>query len=139
MNRRDFLKRSCTACAGLALIPLASTIEGCASAAPALAIKDGELLVPLDTLGKGNSAIVKAKGLSGKLMISKRSDGSYTALELNCPHKGGPIKEKEGQLVCGWHGSAFDLEGQLLKGPSKSGLKTYPIEADGNMLRVKVG
>ncbi|MBK6341598.1 MAG: Rieske 2Fe-2S domain-containing protein [Flavobacteriales bacterium] len=138
MQRRDFLRSACQACAAMALIPVAATLEGCASTAKALTVTDGVLNVPLDALGNGNSTVVRANGLANKLMISKRSDGSYTALELNCPHKGGPIKEKEGQLVCGWHGSAFDLEGKLLKGPSKSGLKTYPVDADGSMLRVRL-
>ena len=122
----------------MALIPVAATLEGCASTAKALTVTDGVLNVPLDALGNGNSTVVRANGLANKLMVSKRSDGSYTALEVNGPHKGGPIKEKEGQLVCGWHGSAFDLEGKLLKGPSKSGLKTYPVDADGSMLRVRL-
>jgi len=138
MQRRDFLRSACQACAAVALIPMATTLEGCASAAKTLAVKNGVLDVPLESLGNGNSTVVRANGLANKLMISRRADGSFTALELVCPHKNGPIKEKEGQLVCGWHGSAFDLEGKLLKGPSKSGLKTYPVEADGSMLRVKL-
>ncbi|MBK9175301.1 MAG: Rieske 2Fe-2S domain-containing protein [Flavobacteriales bacterium] len=138
MDRRRFLRTSCQACAALAIIPVAASLEGCASTSK-LAITDGVLTMPLDNLRKDGSAIVKADGLSNKLMISKRADGSFSAVELNCPHKNGPLKEKGGQLVCDWHGSAFELDGKLLKGPSKSGLKSYPVEAEGTMLRVRVG
>lgn len=95
--------------------------------------------MPVGALGKGSSVIVKAEGLANRLMVVKRTDGSYTALELNCPHKNGPLKEKDGLLVCDWHGSAFNMDGKLLKGPSKTGLKTHPVEVDGAMLRVRVG
>lgn len=137
MQRRDFILNACRACAALALVPAAAALEGCTST-KSLAVSEGVLDVPMDVLGKGSSAVVKATGLSNKLMIVKRADGTYTALELNCPHKNGPLSEKDGQLVCDWHGSTFDMEGAVQKGPSKTGLKTYPVEAAGNVLRVKV-
>ena len=137
MDRRDFLLNACRACAAMALAPAALSLESCSST-KALAVSDGHLDVPLDSLDSRGSAIVKAQGLDNKLMIVRRADGSYTALELNCPHKGGPLQEKEGQLVCGWHGSAFDMEGALVKGPSKTGLKSYPVEVGSKGLRVKV-
>jgi nitrite reductase/ring-hydroxylating ferredoxin subunit len=59
-------------------------------------------------------------------MVVQRPDGTYTALALNCPHKNGPVKNKGGVLTCDWHGSTFDREGQVTKGPSKAGLKRYP-------------
>lgn len=138
MDRRRFLRTSCQACAALTLAPLAATLEGCASTSK-LAVADGVLAMPMDHLRKDGSAIVKADGLANKLMITKHADGSYTAVELICPHKNGPLKEKGGQLVCDWHGSTFELDGKLLKGPSKTGLKSYPVEAEGAMLRVRVG
>lgn len=138
MDRRDFLLNACRTCAALALLPAAASLEGCASSAKALAVKDGMLDVPLDSLGAAGSTVISANGLSEKLFISKRTDGGYSAVELKCPHKGGPIKEKEGQLVCGWHGSAFGMDGTLVKGPSKAGLKSYPVEVNGAMLRVRV-
>lgn len=139
MNRRDFLLNTCKACAAMALVPAAAALEGCAASGKALAVKDGLIEVPMDALGSSGTAIVKAEGIGNKLMLVRRADGSYIALELNCPHKNGPLKQQGGNLVCQWHGSTFDLDGNLLKGPSKTGLKTHPVEAVGNVLRVKVG
>lgn len=138
MQRRDFLRSACQACAALALAPVvASTLEGCASAS-GLAVENGLLKLPISTLGKGESAVVKAKGLDGKLMILKRADGTCTALELKCPHKNGPVKDKGGVLTCDWHGSTFDREGQVTKGPSKAGLKQFPVEVMGEELQVRM-
>lgn len=138
MQRRDFLRSACQACAALALAPVAaSTLESCASAG-GLAVESGLLKVPLGTLGKGDSAVVKAKGLDGKLLIVKRPDGTYTALELTCPHKNGPVKDKGGVLTCDWHGSTFDRDGQVTKGPSKAGLKRFPVDLVGEELQVRM-
>ena len=139
MDRRNFLLNTCRACAGLALAPvLGSTLESCGSSATMLTVENGYLNVPMDTFGSGNTAVVQAKELANKLMLVKRADGTYTALELNCPHKGGPLNEKNGQIDCGWHHSRFDLEGKLVNGPAKTDLKTYPAESDGKMVKVKV-
>jgi nitrite reductase/ring-hydroxylating ferredoxin subunit len=139
MDRRLFLLNTCRACAALAVAPLAASLEGCAAPAKALAVKDSFLEVPLDALGSAGSAIVKAEGLPNKLYIARRADGGYTAVELSCPHKGGPVQEKDGRLVCQWHGSTFELDGRLIKGPSKQDLKRYPVQQEGKSLRVRVG
>ncbi|HRH37481.1 MAG TPA: Rieske (2Fe-2S) protein [Flavobacteriales bacterium] len=139
MQRREFLRSACQACAALALVPVAASMEGCASSAKMMTVENGVLSVPKDTMGTGNTAIVGGQGLANKLMIVKRADGSYTALELLCPHKGGPLKEMGNELTCDWHGSRFDHEGKVLKGPSKADLKTYPVTEDGKVLKVMVG
>lgn len=138
MDRRSFLRSSCQACAAFALAPAIVSLDSCASGAKMLAVENGVLTVPMDTMGKGNTAIVSGQGLANKLMLVKRADGTYTALELLCPHKQGPLNQTADGLECEWHHSRFDLEGKVLGGPAKSNLKTYPVEADGKSLRVKV-
>lgn len=138
MDRRSFLRSSCQACAALALVPVAASLQGCASGVKMLTVENGVLTVPKDTLGTGSTAVVSGQGLANKLLIVKRADGTYTALELLCPHKGGPVKESGAGLECDWHHSRFDLEGKVLGGPAKADPKTYPVEADGKMLRVRV-
>jgi len=137
MERRQFLRQACQACAAIALVPAVASLESC-SATKALAVENGVLSVPKSAFGKGGSAIVKVVGAEDKLIVVKRPDGSYTALSLNCPHKNGPVQEKGGQLVCKWHGSTFDHEGKVLKGPSRSGRKRFPVEEAGEVLKVKV-
>lgn len=135
MDRREFLLSTCKACAAMVLVP-AAALEGCAPSGKALAVKDGVIEVPMDALGSNGTAIVKAKGIGNKLMLVKRADGSFTALELNCPHKNGPLKQQGGHLVCQWHGSRFDLEGKVQNGPAKQDLKRYTTELSGDKLRI---
>lgn len=137
MDRRDFLRNSCRACAAIALVPALASLESCAST-NALAVENGVLSVPKDTLGDGTTAIVNGQGLANKLLVVRRADGTYTALELLCPHKQGPLKEVKGGLECNWHHSRFDLEGTVLNGPAKADLRAFPVEDAGKMLRVRV-
>jgi nitrite reductase/ring-hydroxylating ferredoxin subunit len=138
MDRRHFLRSACQACAALALVPAAATLESCSSSKGlALAVKDGVLEVPVSALDPSGRTTVKAKGVSEKLMVVRRDDGTYTALTLNCPHKNGPVTYKDGEgLKCGWHGSRFDLEGKVQNGPSKQDLKRFPAEVKGDQLRI---
>ena len=146
MDRRNFLLAGCKACAALAAVPALASLESCSSgktaaagssASGALAVENGVLSIPMSSLSDG-VGMVSAKGLGDKLFISKGADGSYKALLLNCPHMGGAVKLKEDKLVCGLHGSAFDMDGQVTKGPAKQGLKTYPVEVAGDVLKVRV-
>ncbi|MFN3874706.1 MAG: Rieske (2Fe-2S) protein [Flavobacteriales bacterium] len=137
MDRRAFLIDACRTCAALAALPVAASIEGCASA-KVVPMAEGVATVPLSLLGDKPSAVVAVKGLPNKLLLVRRADGGYHALELNCPHKNGPLKEKDGRLVCAWHGSAFSLDGELLKGPSRQGLRRYMAEAAGDQVRIRL-
>lgn len=139
MDRRRFLRSACQACGALALIPVVSTLESCASAKGAgYAVADGALRIPVSGLTPGVN-ILRAKGLADKLLINRREDGTYTALVLNCPHKNGPVNFTDGEgLKCGWHGSTFDRDGKVTRGPSKQDLKHYPASVEGDQLVVNV-
>ncbi len=137
MDRRRFLRTACQACAALAVAPAVASLESCSSG-KALAVDNGTLNIPLSDLSKSGTTVVRAQGLSARLMVVRRDDGTYTALLLNCPHKNGPVKEKGGVLTCDWHGSTFDRDGKVTKGPSKQDLKRYPVTVEGDQLRVSV-
>ncbi len=101
-------------------------------------MENGLLRVPVDRLSNRDRVLIKAKGIADKLLLVKGTDERYTALVMNCPHKNGPVSEKNGQLVCAWHGSTFDDDGKVLKGPAKNDLKRYPVERVGDMLEVRI-
>jgi nitrite reductase/ring-hydroxylating ferredoxin subunit len=139
MDRRRFLRTACQTCAALAVFPAISSLESCATAKGArYTVQDGALRIPVSGLAPGVN-IVRAKGLADKLLIDQRADGTYVALVLNCPHKNGPVNLTDGEgLKCGWHGSTFDRDGKVTKGPSKQDLKRYPASLEGDQLVVMV-
>ncbi|MCB0787024.1 MAG: Rieske (2Fe-2S) protein [Flavobacteriales bacterium] len=140
MERRRFLLTGCKACAALAVVPSVLALESCGSTKGlALAVVNGAVSVPLSEMGDGRTMVVKAKGLSDDVLLVKQDDGSYSALSLKCPHKGGPVKPQGNELVCGWHSSNFDMMGKVQKGPAKTDLTSYPVQVDGGTATIQVG
>jgi nitrite reductase/ring-hydroxylating ferredoxin subunit len=139
MDRRRFLRTACQTCAAWAVLPAITSLESCATAKGArYTVQDGALRIPVSGLAPGVN-IVRAKGLADKLLIDQRADGTYVALVLSCPHKNGPVNFTDGEgLKCGWHGSTFDRDGKVTKGPSKQDLKRYPASVEGDQLVVNV-
>ena len=80
-------------------------------------------------------------GALGILLIRKTED-RIVATEKICPHQQlnmGPCENNPGvavwnpereELTCRWHNSVFNLEGEVVSGPSPRGLKLFPVEFD---------
>ncbi|MBL7963994.1 MAG: Rieske (2Fe-2S) protein [Flavobacteriales bacterium] len=137
MDRRDFLDRSGQLCAAMLAIPALAGMGGCAAARPATAFTeaDGRVQLPGSMLAQG-PVVLRPKGLDDPLWIGRDADGAPVALVLRCPHKGGPVKEQGGVLTCAWHGSTFNAQGAVTKGPSKEGLRRLPARMEGEQVVV---
>ncbi len=64
-----------------------------------------------------------------------------TVLSSHCTHLGCKInKVANGRLACPCHGSEYDLEGIVLKGPAYKNLKILPskISPDGTLIEIQV-
>lgn len=60
-------------------------------------------------LQEGKGHCVKAEGVS---LVLVKTNGAVRAVENHCPHLGLPLgrgKIEDGQIVCPFHGSRFDL------------------------------
>ena len=60
------------------------------------------------------------------------------ALNLVCTHLGCTVNVTPTELICPCHGSSFDREGKVLKGPADRALERYQVEASGESYRVLV-
>jgi cytochrome b6-f complex iron-sulfur subunit len=59
------------------------------------------------------------------------ADG-FEAVSLVCPHLGCIVELKKTEFACPCHGSKFNLDGTLKKGPADRGLQTLALEVDSN-------
>ena len=68
-------------------------------------------------------------------ILLHNSDG-FTALSLVCPHLGCIVEEKAGGFACPCHGSRFDKNGALVRGPAAVSMKTLRVEMtpEGNLI-----
>ena len=68
-------------------------------------------------------------------------EGEIHALDNTCPHAGGPLGEGtiEGQdLICPWHGWRFDLTSGACRFNASLTQKRYPVEIQGESIRVLI-
>lgn len=86
----------------------------------------------------GASISVKDTVLHRPLIITHTQDGRYHAFDAWCPHTGCPVSTSPApgveELECPCHGSSFDLEGTVQKGPAPVGLVEYALEEKGDSL-----
>jgi Rieske Fe-S protein len=148
MKRRDFLSKACLMCGSVAVGAVAVTsLESCktteasagSGAAPAgLQVVNNMVRIPVSEMASSRLKTFKVKGLSKELLVVKNGEKEYKAYLMRCPHAGGTVKAEANDLVCALHGSRFDLNGNVTKGPSKEGLPAYPVKMDGADLLISV-
>ncbi len=72
-----------------------------------------------------------------RVAVFRREEEIY-ALSLVCTHLGCTVNVTPRNLVCPCHGSVFDREGAVLKGPSDKPLHRLEVEEQGDSLVVMV-
>lgn len=78
----------------------------------------------------------------GREVLVYRAYGHPKAVLNYCAHLGGPMKREGEQLVCQWHGAAFECRGgRCLKGPARpeSMLIQLPVRIEDGILQYVYG
>lgn len=106
---------------------------------PAFAKKLGFGIDKAPSLSKvGGSATLKLSGQ--EFLVVRASDTDVKALSPDCTHQKCRVKynSKTSKVDCSCHGSSFDLNGTVLKGPAPKSLKTYPAVLKDGMIIISV-
>ena len=78
---------------------------------------------------------------AGKDICVANVNGSYTAMDNVCLHRGGPLGEgliENGKLVCPWHAWAWDPNtGEAAHNPSAK-VAVYPLKIDNGDVLVEI-
>ncbi len=140
MQRRKFLSSSCKICllgaAGYSLLQF----ESCSPALPVYktAITSGDLNVPLSLFDKNIVQIVRPAGWYYDVAVEKYTDGSYTALLLQCTHQDNQLNTISSGYRCSLHGSSFDKQGNVRKGPAELPLHRFETSVNNNFLNIHI-
>ncbi len=71
------------------------------------------------------------------IVINKKK--KVTVLSSHCTHLGCTInKEENGRLVCPCHGSEFDLDGNVMKGPAYQPLEKIPAKINADHTHIQI-
>jgi len=137
MDRRDFVKKSCTVCLAIGAGMSLGMLAGCGAALPVYnaSINANKVAVPVSAFDKGDFQIIHAEKFFYNIGLRKETDGTYTALLLRCTHADNQLTPTGNGFKCNLHGSEFNKEGQVTTGPADQPLKRYPTEvANGQII-----
>jgi Rieske Fe-S protein len=139
-GRRNFISSSCKICllgaAGFSLTQLVSCSP--TSSVYKTTITNGNLNVPLNLFDKSALQIVRPAGWYYDVAVQKNSDNSYTALLLQCTHQENQLTPTGTGYHCSLHGSDFDKQGNVRKGPAEQPLHHFETSVNDNMLNIHI-
>jgi len=90
-----------------------------------------ETTVDVSSLATDGASLVTSKaGLDGTpILVVRESAGHFHALSMQCTHEGCPVRPPvQGVITCPCHGSQYDLEGRVRRGPAQLSLARYEVE-----------
>jgi len=129
MKRRDFL---IAGTAGVAAVTV-----GCAPSVPLLLSKSRgfPLRVPLtspELTRVGGAVRIDPGDGSDAVYLRRVSETGFSALSMECMHLGCSVRVQGGKFRCPCHGSAYDLDGNVLNGPAKESLVRLRVVVEGD-------
>jgi cytochrome b6-f complex iron-sulfur subunit len=65
--------------------------------------------------------------------------GGFAAVSSICTHRGCTVDLGGPGLSCPCHGSEYDREGRVMKGPASRALQRYPVRVSGDEVVIEVG
>lgn len=131
MERRNFIKNSCTVCllgiAGLispGFVTEASA-KGSKKAYKAVCNLNNEVIIPLSLFAETNLQIVSVKDWDYDMAVHQKEDKSFAVFLLKCTHMDNELRLSQDGFVCSMHGSTYDKSGEVTKGPAEKPLEQY--------------
>jgi cytochrome b6-f complex iron-sulfur subunit len=139
MNRKQFLK---TVAATVVGTPLLGMLKGCAPSAPIIyarltedkAVLPASLLSQLDAPGSYIKVYIPAH--AHPLLLFQQEDGELTAVLSTCSHSGCEVRKVGTKFECPCHGSEYDLQGNVLRGPAPEPLERFRVVTSGAFLHI---
>ncbi len=106
---------------------LTSSLSSCSPVYVAT-ISDSKISVPVSLFAKSNLQIIRVQHYGYDIALRKESGENYVALLLRCTHAENPLISKGSDFFCDLHGSNFDKNGKVTKGPAEQPLKKLSTE-----------
>lgn len=137
MDRKDFIKKSCVACLGIALG--GTVLQSCTGTRYVKgSLNENGLLIPTREFedsknGPRQYVVVRHDDLQFPICVYRTENG-YTALLMQCSHQGAELQVSGDQLTCPAHGSSFDKTGKPTEAPAKEPLRVFPVSIVGTQL-----
>ena len=94
--------------------------------------------VPLSEFAADSFKLLRVKNYYYDLAVQKNADETFTVLVLMCTHASQPLTKTGNNYYCTAHGSQFDHEGHVTKGPAERNLVQLKTTISGNNLLIQL-
>jgi Rieske Fe-S protein len=140
VDRRNFIKSSCTFCvAATGLTALATMLQSCATIHVFNGtIDNNSITVPLSELVEKETVIIKSKNTESDIALVKSKSGEWKALLMLCTHASNPIVFNGSAFMCNVHFSEFNMDGVPKNGPAQKPLKILTTELKNESIVIKL-
>lgn len=146
MDRKEFIKTCGFACLGGTA--LAALLQSCASTNyfaltsfenNQITIKKTEFIkVEKNKTMQRKYVLAKTAQYNFPICIYKISEEIYSALLMQCTHKGCELNPHGDYLICPCHGSEFTNKGIVQNPPAEQNLKTFKIITDNENIYIQL-
>ncbi|HUQ66104.1 MAG TPA: Rieske (2Fe-2S) protein [Flavitalea sp.] len=140
MDRRQFLKSSCTSCVSATLFSSLMFTACTPTRYITGKLNNDGLIIEKDQFKVGDKGsyssfvVVRNENLLFPICIFRFNDHDYSAIWLKCAHMGAEVNVVGDMLQCPAHGSEYNNRGMVTNGPATSNLRTFPIVVNNNEL-----
>ena len=143
--RREFLS-TCACAGGLGALSLIGIGCGGKSGSPTQPAPSGTFSVKLadhPALANDNTAVGVSGTPAGSIFVTHTTGSSYFALSRICTHQGCtvnlPGSGAPSILPCPCHGSQYNLNGSVARGPAPQALQSWPVTLNNAVLEINFG
>ncbi len=92
--------------------------------------------IPESEMAATDIKLVTIRNFDYDVFIKKENDNSYVALAMICTHAGHSLVKTGNKFYCSLHGSEFDIDGNVLKGPAEKNLVHLPVINNNGVLEI---
>jgi Rieske Fe-S protein len=140
IERRKFLTSACKACLLAGAGFLISDLTGCSPAAKVmkLPVSENAVRLPITAFATESMQVVRPEGWFYDIAVRKTSTDQYEALLLECTHQQNQLIVNQNGFMCTLHGSRFNREGLVVKGPAEQPLKKFTTSVDQGQLVIQL-
>ena len=101
-------------------------------------VEQGTIRVPISVFKESGIVVVQPDNLEYDICLRKRTDGTYLALLLRCTHANTPVSPSPEGFACPLHGSTFDAEGRVQRGPAFRPLDRFATSIEGDVIIIRI-
>ncbi len=146
MDRKDFIKTCGFACAGGAFFT--TLLQSCASTnyvaktsedKNRLVVKKTEFIkTEKNKTVQRQYVLLRPEKYPFPIALYQLGENEYSALLLQCTHKGCELKPQGSNLICPCHGSEFTNKGVVQNPPAETNLQSFKTTTDNENIYIQL-